>query len=424
MANCYGIVAKYRKLKLLFLNVFLSNSDYSCETLQWQPSPANDTCMIHKDPTVRLAMDLINRRSITPEDAGCQALIEKRLLACGFQCENMPFGDVTNLWARRGASSPVLCFAGHTDVVPPGDMSQWRTDPFAAEIRDDFLCGRGAADMKGGLAAMITAAERFVAGGKPFTGSVAFLITSDEEGIAVNGTRRVIETLRAREEKIDYCVVGEPSSEAIPGDVIRIGRRGSLTGSITINGVAGHVAYGHLASNPIRHFAPALAELHQIEWDKGNAYFPPTTFEVAHVQSSSGSDNVIPGTLSAKFNLRYSTEWHERDLREKIESILGRHNLDYSIEWHHSGAPFLTSHGVLTSAARQAALEIADVEAVFSTGGGTSDGRFISPYGAEVIEVGLPNATIHKIDERVQVAHVPLISALYERIMQLMLATT
>jgi len=379
---------------------------------------------MHEDPTVILAAELIGKRSVTPDDAGCQALIEKRLVAAGFVCEKLSFGEVTNLWARHGTASPVLCFAGHTDVVPPGDLSKWQTDPFSAEIRDGFLCGRGAADMKGGLAAMITAAERFIAADYPFTGSLAFLITSDEEGVAENGTRKVIDTLRSRQEKIDYCVVGEPSSNEIPGDVVRIGRRGSLTGYITVNGTEGHVAYGHLASNPIRHFAPALAELHDIEWDDGNEHFPPTTFEVAHVKSSSGSDNVIPATLSAIFNLRYSTEWHDRDLRKKIESVLDRHNLDYTLDWHLSGEPFLTPEGKLTSSAVQAVREIIGVEASFSTGGGTSDGRFISPFGADVIEVGVTNATIHKINERVEAAQLPLISKIYERIMQLVLAAT
>jgi len=380
--------------------------------------------VMHKDPTVNLTAELIGKRSVTPDDAGCQNLIEARLIAAGFACETLSFGDVTNLWARHGTASPVLCFAGHTDVVPPGELGQWRSDPFSAVITDGFLCGRGAADMKGGLAAMITAAERFVAGGDRFNGSIAFLITSDEEGIAENGTRKVIETLRSRQERIDYCVVGEPSSDVTPGDVIRIGRRGSLTGSITVNGSEGHVAYGHLASNPIRHFAPALAELHEIEWDHGNEHFPPTTFEVAHVKSSSGSDNVIPGSLSAIFNLRYSTEWRDRDLRKKIESVLDRHDLDYVLDWHLSGEPFLTPHGELTNSAARAVREVTGVETSFSTGGGTSDGRFISPFGADVIEVGVTNATIHKINERVEVAHLPLISKIYERIMQLLLAAT
>ncbi|MGI9262193.1 MAG: succinyl-diaminopimelate desuccinylase [Woeseiaceae bacterium] len=377
---------------------------------------------MHNDATVRLATELIGKRSVTPEDAGCQALIEKRLVAAGFKCEYLSFGDVTNMWARCGTASPVLCFAGHTDVVPPGDVSKWHTDPFSAEIRDGFLCGRGAADMKGGLAAMITAAERFVATGYPFTGSLAFLITSDEEGVAENGTRKVIDALRSRQEKIDFCVVGEPSSNKIPGDVLRIGRRGSLTGYLTVNGTEGHVAYGHLASNPIRHFAPALAELHDIEWDKGNEHFPPTTFEVAHVLSSSGTDNVIPGLLSATFNLRYSTQWCDEDLRKKIESVLDAHNLDYTLNWHLSGEPFLTPHGAFTDSVVRSVREVAGVETSFSTGGGTSDGRFISPFGADVIEVGLTNSTIHKINERVDVAHLPLVSKIYERIMQLVLA--
>ena len=376
------------------------------------------------DSTVRLAIELINKQSITPEDAGCQTLIAHRLSAAGFHIERLNVGEVSNLWARRGATTPLLCFAGHTDVVPTGDLKEWDSDPFKAEIRDGRLYGRGAADMKGGLSAMITAAERFVAQYPNFDGSIAFLITSDEEGIAVNGTRAVVEILNDRNESIDWCVVGEPSSKEIPGDVIRIGRRGSLTGALQVQGKQGHIAYAHLANNPIRQFAPALADLNETVWDKGNEHFPPTTFEFAHLQSSSGADNVIPGSLEAKFNLRYSTEWNNADLQDAVEKILRRHNMDYQISWHLSGEPFLTEPGKLMHAVVQAVHDISTVDAELSTGGGTSDGRFIAPHGADVIEIGLVNATIHMTNENVVVEHLPLLSKIYERILQRLLIQT
>lgn len=374
------------------------------------------------DNTVRLAIELIDKQSITPEDAGCQALLADRLSAAGFRIEKLNSGDVSNLWARRGTQAPLLCFAGHTDVVPPGNMNQWDSDPFKAEIRDGRLYGRGAADMKGGLAAMITATERFVVQYPDFNGSIAFLITSDEEGVAVNGTRAVIETLNGRNEAIDWCIVGEPSSKEIPGDVVRIGRRGSLTGALQVQGKQGHIAYAHLASNPIRLFAPALTELNETVWDKGNEHFPPTTFEFAHLQSSSGTDNVIPGSLEAKFNLRYSTEWNNSALQDAIGNIFRRHKIASQISWHLSGEPFLTKPGKLMTAVIQAAHDIAAVDAELSTGGGTSDGRFIAPHGADVIEIGLVNATIHMTNENVVVEHLPLLSKIYARILRLLLS--
>jgi succinyl-diaminopimelate desuccinylase len=376
------------------------------------------------DSTVRLAIELINKQSITPEDAGCQTLIASRLAAAGFHIERLNVGEVSNLWARRGVKAPLLCFAGHTDVVPTGNIEEWDSNPFEAQIRDGRLYGRGAADMKGGLSAMITAAERFVAQYPNFDGSIAFLITSDEEGIAVNGTRAVVEILNDRNESIDWCVVGEPSSKEFPGDVIRIGRRGSLTGALQVQGKQGHIAYAHLANNPIRQFAPALADLNETVWDKGNEHFPPTTFEFAHLQSSSGADNVIPEKLEAKFNLRYSTEWNNADLQDAVENVLLRHNMDYQISWHLSGKPFLTEPGKLMQAVVQAVHDISAVDAELSTGGGTSDGRFIAPHGADVIEIGLVNATIHMKNENVVVDHLPLLSKIYERILQRLLIQT
>jgi len=383
---------------------------------------AVDSPELTHHPAIALLVELIKRPSVTPQDAGCQDVIAKRLTKAGFHCEAMPFGDVRNLWARLGERSPLLCFAGHTDVVPPGDLSDWASDPFSANFRDGLLFGRGAADMKGGLAAMVVAAEQFVATCPEFSGSLAFLITSDEEGVAADGTRKVIETLTARNEKIDWCVVGEPSSDKQLGDTIRIGRRGSLTGSLNIRGIQGHVAYADLAQNPIREFSPALAELLNTEWDQGNADFPPTGFEVVHIDSSSGADNVIPGRLNLRFNFRYSTEWNHNDLRQKVRDILERHQLGFELDWHLSGEPFLTTQGELTNAAGSAILEIANVETTFSTGGGTSDGRFISPAGTDVIELGLINASIHKVNEHVRTDDVADLCEMYQRIMQKLLA--
>jgi len=374
------------------------------------------------DPVIELAADLIRRPSITPEDGGCQALIARRLTEAGFTCEEMIFGEVSNLWARIGDRSPILCFAGHTDVVPPGKLADWNTDPFEPIFRDDNLFGRGAADMKGSLAAMIVAAERFVRTHPEFNGSLAFLITSDEEGPALDGTKKVIETLAARGESIDWCIVGEPSSDKVLGDCMRVGRRGSLTGSLRVHGVQGHVAYPHLASNPVRLFAPVLSELHSIEWDKGNAAFPPTSFEIVHLESGIGADNVIPFELRVRFNFRYSTEWTHDSLARRVEEILNTHELNYEVEWILSGEPFLTSEGRLSKALAAAISEKTGVDPELSTGGGTSDGRFIAPTGADVIEFGPRNATIHKVNENVSVTDLIQLSAIYERAMELLLA--
>lgn len=373
------------------------------------------------DPTVELLCDLIQRRSITPEDAGCQDILRERLEPLGFACETLQFKDVTNLWARRGDAAPVLCFAGHTDVVPPGDESQWSSDPFEPTIRDGVLYGRGSADMKSGLAAMIVAIEKFLAEHSEFAGSIALLITSDEEGRARDGTLKVIEALQARDEHIDWCVLGEPSSQNELGDIVRVGRRGSLSGMLTVNGVQGHVAYPHLADNPIRRFAPVLAELHEIAWDDGNEYFPPTSFQVVDVRAGIGAPNVTPGDLSARFNFRYSTEWTHESLQEKVHTVFDAHDIDYELRWHLSGEPFLTQPGKLINAVHQAVTEHTGNEPELSTGGGTSDGRFISPAGADVVELGPVNASIHKIDEHVKIDDVIALTGMYRRIMELML---
>lgn len=377
--------------------------------------------MLTNHPVVRLAVDLVQRRSVTPADGGCQEVIAARLADVGFTCESMVFGDVTNLWARIGDSLPVLCLAGHTDVVPAGNLAKWNTDPFDAVICDDSLIGRGSADMKGSLAAMVVAAERFVGAHPDFNGSLAFLITSDEEGLAEDGTRKVVETLSARGESINWCVVGEPSSDAVLGDCVRIGRRGSLTGSLRVHGVQGHVAYPHLANNPVRLFAPVLAQLHEIEWDKGNENFPPTSFEVVHLDSGIGADNVTPYELHVRFNFRYSTEWTYESLAKKVEEILKGHDFDYELDWILSGEPFLTSEGRLTDAVVRAIAETAGVKPEFSTGGGTSDGRYIAPTGADVIELGPRNASIHKVNENVSLKDIIQLSEIVERTMEILL---
>ncbi len=368
-------------------------------------------------PTLKLAQALIARPSVTPEDAGCQALLMTHLKPLGFHAQRLRFGEVDNLWARRGTQGPLFVFAGHTDVVPPGPREQWQSDPFSPEIRDGLLYGRGAADMKGSLAAMVTACERFVAAHPRHRGSIAFLITSDEEGPAVDGTRRVVESLQARGESIEWCLVGEPSSRERLGDVIKNGRRGSLGGRLRVRGVQGHIAYPHLARNPIHLFAPALAELCALEWDTGNAFFPPTAFQVSNIHAGTGADNVIPGELEVLFNFRYSTETTAEKLRATVEGVLERHRLDYTLEWRLSGEPFLTPAGALVDATRAAVREVTGHEPVLSTDGGTSDGRFIAPTGAQVVELGPLNATIHKIDECVAVADLDTLSLLYERIL-------
>lgn len=372
-------------------------------------------------PEIELLCDLISRPSITPDDAGCQQLLIERLSALGFECETLIFGTVTNLWARRGKASPVLCFAGHTDVVPPGDAAKWSSAPFTPTLNDGYLYGRGSADMKSGLAAMVVAIEQFLAANPDPAGSLAMLITSDEEGRAREGTLKVVETLAARDEHIDWCVLGEPSSQETLGDVVRIGRRGSLSGILTVNGIQGHVAYPQTTDNPIRRFAPILAQLHEIEWDEGNEHFPPTSFQVVDVHSGAGATNVTPAQLTARFNLRYSTEWSYDTLQERIQQIFDEHDIDYELQWHLSGEPFLTQPGKLIDAVSQAVTELSGSSPELSTGGGTSDGRFISPAGAEVVELGPVNASIHKIDERVRVDDVIKLTAMYRRIMELLL---
>ena len=372
--------------------------------------------------TLALTRALISRPSVTPEDHGCQELIAARLQALGFEIEHLPFGEVKNLWARRGQASPVLCFAGHTDVVPPGPLEAWDSDPFVADIRDGYLYGRGAADMKAGLAAMLTACEAFLAANDPRDASLAFLITSDEEGRARDGTKRVVEALQERGEAIDWCVIGEPSCYQQLGDCMRIGRRGSLTGHLTVHGTQGHVAYPQLCDNPIAQLAPALAELYATGLDEGNQHFPPTSFQVVNIHSGiEGASNVTPGELKTRFNLRYSTEWTESSLRRHIDLLLDRHGVNYSLDWHLSGAPFLTPIGKLSDATRQAIHEVTGLEPELSTSGGTSDGRFISPAGADVVEIGPVNTTIHKLNECVQIEDLDKLHSIYLRIMELML---
>ena len=373
-------------------------------------------------PTVELALELIRRPSVTPQDAGCQDLIAARLAALGFAIEPMPFGEVKNLWARRGAARPLLVFAGHTDVVPTGPLAQWDSPPFEPEIRDGMLYGRGAADMKGSLAAMVTACERFVAAHPDHRGALAVLFTSDEEGPSVNGTVKVIEALEARGEKIDWCVVGEPSSTAQVGDVVKNGRRGSLNGRLCVRGVQGHVAYPHLADNPIHRAAPALAELAAIEWDRGNEFFPATRFQISNIHGGTGAENVIPGELEVVFNFRYSTALSADDIKRRVHAVLDRHGLQYRLDWKLSGAPFLTARGDLVEATRAAVREVSGIDTELSTAGGTSDGRFIAPTGAQVIELGPLNATIHKLNECVRAADLDTLSRQYEAIMRRLLA--
>lgn len=373
---------------------------------------------MHKEPVIDLLIDLVRRPSVTPEDAGCQALLASRLEALGFECESMPFGDVTNLWARRGKDGPVLCFAGHTDVVPPGPLEEWNTDPFEPVIEGGIMYGRGSADMKSGLAAMVVAVERFLAEHPDHDGSIAFLITSDEEGRARDGTLKVVETLSGRGERIDWCVLGEPSSHEKLGDVVRVGRRGSLSGILKVMGIQGHVAYPQLADNPIRRFAPVLDELHQIQWDDGNDYFPPTSFQVVDIQAGLGFPNVTPGELSARFNFRYSTNWDYLGLQSEVEAIFDRADIDYELRWHLSGEPFLTEPGVLIDAVVEAVSNVGGIQPELSTGGGTSDGRFISPAGADVVELGPVNASIHKINEHVSIEEVIDLTAMYQRVLE------
>jgi succinyl-diaminopimelate desuccinylase len=375
-----------------------------------------------KSDTLRLTEELIARASVSPADGGCQALMIDRLEAIGFAVERMRFGPVDNFWAKRGSGGPVFCFAGHTDVVPPGPQEEWRGDPFTPVVEDGLLYGRGAADMKSGLAAMVTACEEFVRRHPEHRGTIALLITSDEEGPSVDGTRRVVEVLRERKEHIDWCLVGEPSSENKLGDTIKIGRRGSLSGRLTVHGIQGHIAYPQFADNPVHAVAPALAELATRTWDRGNEHFQPTSFQVSNISAGTGAPNVIPGELKARFNLRYSTEQTVDSLKTVVEELLRRHRVKYSLEWFISGYPFLTVPGELSEAATRAVQEQLQITPKLSTGGGTSDGRFIAPMGAQVIEIGVINATIHKVNECVRVADIDALHGIYLRILEILLA--
>jgi succinyl-diaminopimelate desuccinylase len=371
--------------------------------------------------TIQLTQELIRRDSVTPDDKRCQIMIADRLAAYGFHAEHMCFEDVDNLWLRRGNKGPVFAFAGHTDVVPTGPVERWQQPPFEANIIDGMLYGRGAADMKGSIAAFITACERFVTKHPDHQGSIAFLITSDEEGPAVNGTVKVIETLQSRGEQIDWCLVGEPSSTDKVGDIVKNGRRGSLNGRLSVKGKQGHIAYPHLAENPIHLLSPALTELCDIEWDQGNDDFPPTSFQVSNLNSGTGATNVIPGTAEVVFNFRYSTEVTHEELKQRVHTILDKHALNYELNWELSGQPFRTASGQLLEAVQQAVSDVTGYQTTLSTSGGTSDGRFIAPTGAQVIELGPLNATIHQIDECVATADLDTLSDIYESLLTYLL---
>ncbi len=373
---------------------------------------------LETDPTIKLALDLISRPSVTPEDEGCQPVMIERLEKLGFNIEKLRFAEVDNFWARRNSSGPLLVFAGHTDVVPTGPVEQWDVHPFKPEIIDGVLYGRGAADMKGSLASMIIACENFIAEHPDHQGSIGFLITSDEEGPSINGTVKVIEHLQARNEKIDMCLVGEPSSTNKLGDVVKNGRRGSLSGNLTILGKQGHVAYPHLAENPIHNSSLALAELAAEEWDQGNDFFPATSFQISNINAGTGANNVIPGECKIMFNLRFSTEVTESQLKQRVEAILDKHQLKYELQWVLSGQPFLTPKGELVEATCKAIKDICGYDTELSTAGGTSDGRFIAPTGAQVLELGPLNATIHQINENVNAEDLITLSKIYQRMMQ------
>lgn len=372
--------------------------------------------------TLDLTKDLINRKSVTPQDAGCQDMMASILEPLGFVVEDLTFADTKNIWARKGTEGPVFCFAGHTDVVPSGPEQNWQTPPFEATEKDGYIHGRGAADMKGSLAAMLVATENFVNANPQHKGSIAFLITSDEEGPFINGTTKVIDTLEARNEKITWCLVGEPSSTEQLGDIVKNGRRGSLTGDLLVKGIQGHVAYPHLARNPIHESTLALAELANTQWDKGNAFFPATSFQISNINGGTGAGNVIPGELKVCFNFRFSTEVTDQQLIARTLQVLDAHKLDYDIDWTFNGQPFLTDSGKLVEATQQAIKHCTGRDTTLSTAGGTSDGRFIAPTGAQVIELGPVNATIHKIDECVKVEDLDLLTDVYQDILQRLLA--
>ena len=367
--------------------------------------------------TLDLAKSLISQASITPDDKGCQSIMIERLKKIGFEIHSLKFADVDNFWATRGSSGPIFAFAGHTDVVPAGNEDEWNTVPFEPTIKDGYLYGRGAADMKGGLAAMVTATESFVKDNPNHKGTIAFLITSDEEGVAINGTVKVMDYLKEKNQKIDYCLLGEPSSTSVTGDVIKNGRRGSLNGVINVHGKQGHVAYPHLAKNPIHLFSQALSDLCSQEWDSGNEYFPATSFQVSNIHSGDGVTNVIPGKAKIMFNFRYSTETTKEELMAKVHEILDNHKIDYTIDWSHSGYPFLTPVGDLVSACVSAVEETKDITPELSTSGGTSDGRFIAQEGTQIVELGPVNATIHQVNESILVEDLEDLSHIYSKVL-------
>lgn len=373
--------------------------------------------------TLELARQLIRLDSVTPRDQGCQELMIARLEAIGFRVERMRFGEVDNFWARRGDAAPLVCFAGHTDVVPTGPLEQWDSPPFEPTIRNGLLYGRGAADMKASLAAFVTACEDFVARHPGHPGSIALLITSDEEGVAVDGSVKVVDALEARGETIDYCIVGEPTSDQALGDTIKNGRRGSLSGHLIVHGIQGHIAYPHLAKNPVHLMAPALAELAETRWDEGNAFFPPTSWQVSNIHAGTGASNIIPGHCDIRFNFRFSPESSAESLKERVCAILDRHGLGYELHWQLSGQPFLTQPGQLTEALGLAIADATGRRAELSTTGGTSDGRFIKRIARELVEFGPVNATIHKLNECVEAADVEPLSAIYRHTLELLLNT-
>ncbi|SJL82323.1 succinyl-diaminopimelate desuccinylase [Vibrio palustris] len=370
--------------------------------------------MTTDSPVLTLAIDLMSRQSVTPEDAGCQHVMIERLKALGFEIETLVFEDTTNLWARRGTDAPLFVFAGHTDVVPAGNLDHWHTPPFQPTIKDGMLYGRGAADMKGSLACMVVAVERFIAQNPNHSGSIAFLITSDEEGPFINGTTRVVDTLKARGENIDLCIVGEPSSTEYVGDVVKNGRRGSITGDLIIKGIQGHVAYPHIARNPVHQALPALTELATTQWDEGNDYFPPTSFQLPNLHAGTGASNVIPGQFNVQFNFRFSTESTDVSLKQRVTDILDKHELDYELTWTLSGHPFLTDAGDLLEAVVKGVQEVNKDAPQLLTTGGTSDGRFIAAMGAQVVELGPVNATIHKVNECVRIDDLEKLTDMYQ----------
>ena len=371
--------------------------------------------------TLNLARELIRRPSVSPADAGCQLLIEELLKAAGFTTERLRFGEVDNLWARRGSAAPALVFAGHTDVVPTGPREAWRADPFAATVEGGTLLGRGAADMKGSLAAMINACRRFAATYPAAAGSIGMLITSDEEGVADDGTLKVMQTLAGRGETFHYCIVGEPSSATRLGDTVRVGRRGSLSGIMTVRGVQGHVAYPLQADNPMHAFAKFVTAMTREPIDNGNEYFPPTTFQMVNVHCDAGAPNVVPGELKCRFNLRYSNVWTHEQLQQRVEALLRELKIDYDLHWRVAGKPFLTKKGTLTTAIQRAVREETGIDPELSTSGGTSDGRFIAPYGIEVVELGPLNETIHKVNEVVSIEDLDRLERIYFRLAELLL---